>query len=106
MTKTEINTILEAAAAKQTWIKKGFIDFMEAWQSIEIPEGYSGPERLDLFTEEKTNGDIRQFFIRLNSRMMDFDIYCDYTGTTDESQRYPELTVARVKKAIRALEDR
>ena len=106
MTKTEIDTILQAAAAKQTWIKKGFIDFMGAWQSIEIPEGYEGPYRLDLFAEGTDRGDTLRFFIRVGSRMLDYDVYSDYNDVVDESQQYPELTLTRVRKAIKAIEDR
>lgn len=92
MNSIEIKTIAEALEVKQTWIVKGFNDFLQIWEK---------QTRIDSIKNRKiylyTIGE-RDYFIRCASNRLDFEIH------GDESTSYPVITPQRARNAIKNMQ--
>ena len=109
MTRTEINSILAAAATKQTWIVKEFEKFMDAWAAAtETPSGYEGPKKLILWEHDTGNerGEILRYFIEIEDNRLDYDYTNDYMDSWENGSNFADVTVAKARRAIKEIEEK
>ena len=103
MKRIEIETITEAMATKQTWLRKGLDDFLQTWKQATGQE-VSGHDLFVLY--EYGNEDRKRLVLKRGMAKVDGDTYDHYNDEWVNWDNYLELdnqSITRIKKIIDAI---
>lgn len=98
MNAITMTTITDALKGKQSWVVKGFKNFLETWKNITKDMDYDGPKKLYIHAEEIRSYGVqmqKKYFLQIGSDMLDYDLDCEM-----ESETYPKITPSLVRSIM------
>lgn len=107
MNKIEIETITEAMAMKQTWIRKELDDFLKVWAEI-TKENISGHEKfiLDEYSTSEEAYVTNRIYLRRGVAEIDVDFYDGYAWENcDNYLDLDDQPIARIRQIIKRINE-